>query len=221
MTLIWTSKHRWILIGLVLLVFLGTAVHARLTRIQHVYLLSDRQEPQEEDTDFSPSASSQPETAEPDPVQIVVHIQGLVHRPGVYTMTEGSRLYELVELAGGLMPDADPMLNLSRKLQDEAFVYVSHKDDEPPTTHESVGSYPILHFHPAAPNSSIEQDGRVNLNTANSSQLETLPGIGPVLAGRIIEYRQENGSFQRIEDIKKVSGIGDTRYNDLKDHLTI
>lgn len=139
---------------------------------------------------------------------IKIYIVGEVHCPGVVELKYGSRLEDAVEAAGGLTPEADIYrINLALKVQDEGMYVIPKIGEE---TQTISGTADIL-----LPGQ--KEDGKININTASLSTLETLPGIGAVKAQRIISYREENGPFQSIEDIKNVSGIGEKTYEGLKD----
>ncbi|NMA86892.1 MAG: ComEA family DNA-binding protein [Tissierellia bacterium] len=135
---------------------------------------------------------------------IMVHISGEVHMPGLVELAQGSRVIDAVKLAGGLKNDADmDRINLAKKLLDEEKIYIP-KIGEENTLIEVLSE------------STVEDSGKINLNTATKEQLMTLPGIGEVLAGRIIDYR-ENTPFKSITDIKNVSGIGDKKFEGIED----
>jgi competence protein ComEA len=141
---------------------------------------------------------------QPSP-QIVVHMAGAVVRPGLYFMEEGSRLGDALEMCGGPLPDADiDALNLAEKLRDGQKIYVPLKGAGLPS-----GSAP--------PTSS----DKVNINLATQKELEELPGIGPTLAKSIIDYREKNGGFKSVEELKKVKGIGEKRFEEIRDKVTI
>jgi competence protein ComEA len=145
--------------------------------------------------------------------KIFVQISGEIKYPGVYEMLEGDRVFQLVEKAGGVTENADiNSINLSKKLIDGEKIIIFPKKEinkqEPSTINQ------------ASPTES-KKTGLININTASQSELESLPGIGPTLAQRIIDYREKNGYFQKIEDIKKVSGIGDKKFEAIKDLITV
>ena len=134
-----------------------------------------------------------------------VHISGAVVRPGVYSLPEGSRLFDAVELAGGFAPDADEeYLNLAAVIEDGSRYHV------PAMQETQEGGM------------NVQQGGdeRVDINHAGLEELMSLTGIGEGKARAIIAYRQEHGSFASAEDIKKVSGIGEGTYNKFKDDIT-
>ena len=147
------------------------------------------------------------------PVQIVVDVEGAVVSPGVVTLTEGSRVYEAVEAAGGMAESADHgKVNLAEKVSDGMAVYIPFQGEEQSGLAPGISS---------GQTSSSGSGGLININTADKSALMQLPGIGEVYAQSIIDYRQSVGTFQKIEDIKNVSGIGDGRYEKIKDKITI
>ena len=149
-------------------------------------------------------------SASASPVTIVVHVAGWVRRPGVYEFPAGARIVDAIERAGGPRPGADlSALNLAALLVDAQQVLVPRRGEGGPPG----GA--------AGPGGSSAAGGLVNINTATLEQLETLPGIGPVLAQSIIDYREEHGPFARIEDLRNVSGIGEKRFEDLKDKVTV
>ncbi|MBQ9266930.1 MAG: helix-hairpin-helix domain-containing protein [Clostridia bacterium] len=149
-------------------------------------------------------ASSEHEVEEES---IYVHIEGCVYNPGLIKVPKGTRMFELIELAGGETDDADlSKINLASIVSDAQKVYIPqvivYDENE-----ESV--------------TSISRTGVVNINTATSSELQTLDGIGPSMASKIIDYREKNGYFTQPEDIMNVSGIGESKYNKIKDKITI
>jgi competence protein ComEA len=149
--------------------------------------------------------------ATPTVTQIQVQVSGAVLQPGVYTLPSGSRLSDALDNAGGARPDADlAQLNLARRLNDGEEVRVPARV----ITAEATTAAPtVAERMPVATRSS----GKVNINTATLAELDALPGIGPTLAQRIVDYRAQNGPFKTSEDIKNVKGIGDVLFEGLKD----
>lgn len=136
---------------------------------------------------------------------IFVHIEGAVNEPGLIKVKYGTRLYELIEEAGGETDDADlSRVNLASIVSDEQKIVIPEKvvfdedfaDDE-------------------------ENGGIVNINTASKEKLTTLTGIGDSTAEKIINYREENGYFNSIEDLMNVPGIGESKFNSLKNDITV
>lgn len=145
--------------------------------------------------------------------KIYVQISGEIKYPGVYEMENGDRVFQLVEKAGGLTENADiNSINLSKKLIDgeRVIIFAKNITNENNTTISQSGT-----------TSTQRKSNLININTASKSELESLPGIGPTLAQRIIDYREINGYFQTIEDIKKVSGIGDKKFEAIKNLITV
>ena len=152
--------------------------------------------------------------------QIVVHITGEVKNAGIVYLESGARIADAIEAAGGATEDADlDQVNLAYLLEDGQKIYIPNKNEE-----IEQGEYIISDSGENVieeSSSAKEVSGKVNINTATQEELETLTGIGSVLAQRIIEYREENGNFESIEDIKNVKGIGDSKYSDIKDSICI
>lgn len=160
--------------------------------------------------------------------KIAIHITGEVKKKGILYLDKGARIVDAIEAAGGATKNASlDQVNLAYILEDGQKIYIPNKNEKIKT-----GAYIITN---SGQNVLIEEgkesttteknakgvSGKVNINTANQTELETLQGIGPALAQRIIEYRQENGKFQTIEDIQNVKGIGDSKYSNIKDDICI
>lgn len=140
---------------------------------------------------------------------IYVDISGCVVRPGVYCLPRGSRLFEAIELAGGLTEDADVRsINRAEQLKDEQRILVLSREEYEERQEQAGGSVGV-------------SGGKININRADAAALEQLSGIGPSMAQRILEYRAANGDFQRIEDLMKVSGIGEKTFAKLRDHICV
>ena len=154
--------------------------------------------------------AAQPEVSSPTatPALLIVDVAGAVRKPGVYEFAEGDRVVDAIERAGGPMPKADlSLLNLAAMLVDGTQILVPKTG--PPVTGAPGG---------AAPGSS---GGLVNINTASATELETLSGIGEVLAGTIVEYRDQNGPFVSVDDLLDVSGIGPATLEEIRDQVTV
>lgn len=135
---------------------------------------------------------------------VYIDIKGEVNNPGVYKVNSDYRLFQVVNLAGGLTTSADTLaVNLSQKIRDGLAIYIPSVDDE----YEKVVVTDV-------------NEGMININQASQSALESLPGIGPSTALAIIEYRAEN-VFMVIEDIMDVPGIGEATFNDIKDSIIV
>jgi competence protein ComEA len=145
---------------------------------------------------------------------VTVHVAGAVNRPGVVRIGAGARVVDAIDAAGGGLPDADlDRLNLAAKLVDGQRVAVAKIGAPAPV---EAGSGPAA-LDPAAG----ATGGPINVNTATQAQLEELPGIGPTLAAAIIAERDERGGFRDVAELQDVRGIGDARYADIKDLVSV
>lgn len=140
---------------------------------------------------------------------IYVQVSGAVAAPGVYKLPGGSRIFEAVEMAGGVTEDADvSTLNQALVLNDGQMIYVYAVGEERTgqETGEAVGE---------------PKDGRIDLNTATAEELMTLPGIGQSKAESIISWREENGAFESVEDILNITGIKEGVFSKIKNHIKV
>jgi competence protein ComEA len=156
--------------------------------------------------------------ASPAPPAVVVDVQGRVRRPGIVRLPAGSRVVQAVRAAGGTVAGTDTAsLNLARILTDGEQLLVG---PFPPVTGPAGRG-----TGPTGPGSAgPEAAGAatvVDLNTASTEQLEELPGVGPVLAQRILDWRTEHGRFSSVDDLQEVNGIGARRFEDLKDRVRV
>ena len=151
---------------------------------------------------------------QPDiPTILIVDVKGAVRHPGVYTLQEGDRLIDAIGAAGGYVPSADSrMLNHAMRLTDELLIYVPFEGEEVPE-----GGTNLVVETANKPST----DGTVNINTADESQLMTIPGIGPAKATAIINYRNDHGLFSAPESLMDVSGIGKKTFEKLENQITV
>ena len=165
--------------------------------------------------------------------KIIVHITGEVKKVGIITLEEGARIADAITVAGGATKEADLQeVNLAYELQDGQKIYIPNKKEKNETktyiTTES-GNNVIKQENSSnstnlGTNKNSQEKGgniKVNINEARQEELEQLPGIGSSIASRIIEYRKQNGKFQKIEDLQNVKGIGDAKYVKIKDYVTV
>lgn len=178
-----------------------------------------------------------------------VDIKGAVKNPGVYKLKENSRVIDVINESGGLNENADTsILNLSKKIFDEMFIIIYTKDEINKYKNETISTKKIneklekeiividennsanikskqnTNSNKQKENVSETQkddNNLININTASKEELLTITGIGESKADSIINYRKENGSFEKIEDIKNVSGIGDSLFEKIKDYITV
>lgn len=143
------------------------------------------------------------------PRTVVVYVTGEVKKPGLVTLTEGQRVADAVNAVGGVIETADiERVNMAALLEDGMQIRVP----------ERIGRDAE---HPRNTQSGKTASGQINLNTASEKELQELPGIGPAMSARIIEYRETNGPFQSIDDVKKVRGIGNAKFEKMKDKVTV
>ncbi len=179
-------------------------------------------------SDFSseetPIQTETTKSAVEETVMIIVDVSGAVVNPCVAELPDGSRVYEAVEKAGGFTPEAETnVINQAEILTDGQKVYIPTKKEvagetvnkNTQTTQNSTSSYAPVY------STGSGQSGKININTADSTGLQELTGVGPSTAEKIINYRNENGKFKTIEDLKNVSGIGDKTFEKLKDKITV
>lgn len=157
---------------------------------------------------------------------MAIHVTGEVKNPGVVKVKQGSRIEDIIEAAGGLTENADiTNVNLAFEVEDGMKIRIPSNDEgnenegniiEHYITQDS-GKGVIVSEDKSSENLSLV----ININTANETELEQLPGIGASIAGRIIDYRNKNGKFKAIEDIKNVTGIGETKFEKIKDFIKV
>ena len=180
--------------------------------------------------------SEENETKEQEKVditnKIMVYITGEVKNPGIYELEENSRIKDVIEKSGGLKETADITdINLATILQDEDKITIPSKEEnkqEKQNTEKIQSNKQSKTTEKSQNTTSIStnvteknQNTNVNINTATQTELETLPGIGPSIASKIVSYRKENGKFKSIEEIKKVSGIGESKYANIKELIKV
>ena len=182
-------------------------------------------EPDGEPTTAPAGASATPGAA-PTTAGVTVHVVGQVRRPGMVTLDAGARVADAIEEVGGATGRADlDGVNLARLLVDGEQVVVPKPGESQPPAGAPAGSTPAAGGTGApggAPAGAAPAAGApVNLNTADLATLETLPGVGPVLAQRILDWRTEHGRFTAVEELGEVSGIGDKIYAQLAPEVTV
>ena len=158
---------------------------------------------------LAPPAAAPTETAASPPTVMVVDVVGAVRRPGLYRLAQGARIADAVSRAGGATPKADlALINLAAPLADGEQVVVPRRGTATPGA-------------PAGPAGAsaggVPAGGPVHLSTATLEQLDSLPGIGPVTAQKILDYRQKHGAFTSVDELDAVPGIGPARLDQLKD----
>lgn len=147
--------------------------------------------------------------------KIKVHITGEVKNSGIYELDEGARISDIIEKAGGITSEADlSKVNLAYQISDGQKIII------PSIKQEDIGNYIIENSgENVLQEEKNGKDLKININTASVSDLMALPGVGKTTAEKIINYRNENGKFKNIEDIKNVSGIGESKYKQLSGYI--
>lgn len=160
--------------------------------------------------------------AEEKVTEIVVHIIGEVKKSGVVSLEEGARLIDAIKKAGGETKNADlSQVNLAYKLKDGDKIYIPNKNEKITEYIVQGNGDNIVSVGEEPENNLKGENKKVNINTANQEELDTLPGIGETTAQKIIEYRETNGKFNKIEDLQNVKGIGESKYSEIKDKITV
>ena len=178
-----------------------------------------------DDAEQSEAGETLPETAEPQETAetrlgstIYVHVCGHVKYPGVYQMQEGSRVYEAIDKAGGMLEEgAGDAMNMAAVLEDGMRIMVPDLAQAAQMIEQGA----VFDPGSSASVSDRKSSGKMDLNRADVKELMTLTGIGQSRAEAIIRYREEIGSFERIEDVMKVSGIKESAFNKIKDDITV
>lgn len=164
------------------------------------------------------SVSSQAAPQSPESQSGFVDVKGAVKKPGIYQVEGNTRLFDVVRLAGGLAKDADQKkINLAQQVSDQQVIFIPKIGEEVPAEY----AVPVAAGSTAAATDDGQATSLVNLNTATTEELQQLTGIGEKKAELIIQYREEQGGFKQIDDLKQVSGIGDKTFESLKDSITV
>lgn len=158
-----------------------------------------------------------------DTEKIVVHIMGAVKNEGIVELNEGARVSDAINSAGGLAEDADmSKINLAYVLEDGVKIRIPSINDEHTEEYITTDGVEIVESSSqTTQNGGNSKSGLININTANETELDSLPGIGPSIAAKIINYREENGDFASIEDIKNVNGIGESKFENMKEKICV
>ncbi len=154
---------------------------------------------------------------------LVVHVSGAVNKEDVIELKVGSRISDAIEKVGGLREDADvERINLAYLLEDGMKIHIPTKQERQDTNEEEyITTSSGISNSNEADEQQQTKSTKININTATQTQLETLPGIGPSTASKIITYREEKGKFKSIDEIKEVSGIGEAKFTRIKEFITV
>ena len=221
-----------IIIGILVIILIGWKIYDS-KNFEEVYsdeiLTSNSKDSVKENSQRNEKGKNEDE----EEAMMAVHVTGEVKNPGVVKVKEGSRIQDIIEKAGGLTENADiTEVNLAFVVEDGMKVRIPSNDDEINKENsekreieetnrneyitQDSGKGVIVSDEGIDTSSSI-----VNINTASQTELEELPGIGPSISSRIVEYRNEKGKFKSIEDIKNVTGIGDSKFEKIRDLIKV
>lgn len=210
------KKVLLIVVGIILLIIVGAILFYFYQSNDKIVMIDSEKNQKSSTNEEIAMGKEEPEEAstieKEAPQEIMVHIAGQVKNPGVVILKEGARLIEAIEEVGGSTPEAQlDAVNLAKKLVDEEKVYIPKKgeipqEEMPLSTNQGTQS---------------QKDDKININTATQEELKSLPGIGDAVSANIIEYRESNGGFKSIEEIKEVNRIGDKVFSDIKDKIKI
>lgn len=199
---LWQTRRTWLVAGGSVLVLLVGVFGWQTTHSAPAVATALTTTSSQTSTSQASSATSQ--------ATIMVDVKGAVTKPGVYTITSLPHVQTAIAQAGGARRDADmTQVNLAAVLQDGQVVYVPAKGETTPSTYANSTS------------AATSTTAKVNLNTATSEELQTISGVGPSKAQKIIDYRTQNGGFQSVDDLKKVGGFGDKTVAALRDYVTV
>ncbi len=207
------SRQKKIIIVLALIIALGV--------MYYIYFNTEKRQIDYEENILVKDSKTTQEINKNEEELIVIHITGSVRTPGIVKLKEGSRIEDAIQAAGGLTENADiSKVNLAYILEDGTKLKIPSLQDV-----EGLESEDILSKDSVEGILEDDEENKtsstININKAKLEDLEGLPGIGPSLASKIISYREQNGKFERQEDIKKVNGIGDSKYNKIKDYIYV
>lgn len=213
------NKKKIISIALVIVLIIGFIIYMVINNqndneINLEELVANQNSEENEQVSKEIENNTQEETKK----EIVVHVTGEVKKEGVVYLEEGSRVVDAIKKAGGETKAADlSQVNLAYVLQDGQKIYIPNKN-------EKISAYISENNgeNIKEDNITTKKEGtKVNINTASLEELDQLPGIGSAIAQRIIDYRSEHGEFKKVEDIQEVKGIGDAKFNEIKDDITV
>ncbi|WP_226535228.1 helix-hairpin-helix domain-containing protein [Fictibacillus halophilus] len=201
------KKHiNWVLGAVFLLfIFLGLFIYKNINSQPDTVISPEQMPVIKNETETIDSKTEKNEEESVSSSQIMIDVQGSVHRPGVYEMNNGDRVIDVIRKAGGFLEEAETRsVNQAEKIVDEMIIYVAGKGEE---------------VHPLSSDKGNDKGDLLNINSADLSELQTLSGVGPSKAQSIISYREEFGPFKTIDQLLKVRGIGEKTIEEWKDKI--
>lgn len=205
----WFKVYKYYVFGVILLFIVVGYYFFAPTSSEPLQITKTQPQLENEQTIDGTNQQKEP-LKEEVPQTIMVDMKGAIQKPGVYEAQQGERVIDLIERAGGFSEAADQSkVNLAMYVEDQMVIAIPKVGEEVAgiTVETGVGNQP--------------KGDKVNINTADEAELETLPGIGPSKSAAIIEYRSTTGPFKAIEDIQSISGIGEKTFEKLKDKISI
>ena len=202
------SKNILIKIGIIIVIIIGV--------IYNVFISKDNSE-EIVYSEIFVNENKEDRIIENETKTIKVYVTGEVNNPGVIELEENSRIEDAINIAGGLTNNANLLeVNLAYHLEDGQKLYIPNINDK-----EGKEYITIENGEKIVENSKSKANSKININKGDIEELKKLPGVGDSLAQRIISYRKENGQFKSIEDLKNVSGIGEKKFESLKEYIEI
>ena len=190
----------------------GLFIKNKLSHQEEIFVLSEENSKDDLEIEKDANIEINESTNEVSSKEVTVYISGEVNSPGIVTVNSGERLANVVEKVGGVTSTADlNQVNMAIKVEDEEH-YIIPK----------IGEVLEVQENTMAENSETkENSSKININKATIEELDSLPGVGEATANKIVNYRDENGEFKSIEEIKNVNGIGDKKFQDMKDLIIV
>ena len=212
------NKKQKIVLFIIIIITLGIAYYTYTIKINDQFNI------EEQNLEVEENKIKESNKIEEETTKIVVHVSGAVRNEGIVELKEKSRIADAIEMVGGVTEDAYMKdVNLATILEDGMKIYIPTKEEvekQRENTNDSVSKDTNLDIYNNSSNTR-KKNNKVNINTATKEELDTLPGIGESTANKIISYREEKGNFKSIEEIKEVSGIGDSKYEQIKNLIEI
>lgn len=213
------NKKQKIVLFIIIIITLGIAYYTYTIKINDQFNIEEQNlEIEENEREKEINENIKENT------KIIVHVSGAVRNEGIVELKEKSRIADAIEMVGGVTEDAYMKdVNLATILEDGMKIYIPTKEEvekQRENTNDSVSKDTNLDIYNNSSNTR-KKNNKVNINTATKEELDTLPGIGESTANKIISYREEKGNFKSIEEIKEVSGIGDSKYEQIKNLIEI
>lgn len=224
------KKQKIVLIIIISIITFGISYYTYATKINEEFN-TEEQNLEVEENEAKKNITEENNEITDETTKIVVHVSGAVNQEGVFELAQNSRVADAIEVAGGVTENAYMKdVNLASPLEDGMKIYIPTKEENEQgestsyirssnTGTSSSNNNAITQN--SGGNKTSNKNVKVNINTAGLEELDTLPGIGESTANKIINYRNENGKFKSIEEIKEVSGIGDSKYEKIKDLIEV